>query len=62
MRCAPPCAHTAERSSSSTTVIGKLLACRYRSQFGFPYGWSGDIGSINRDFPMPFVKKDFKTL
>jgi len=24
---------------------------------GFPYGWSTDIGSMNRNFPMPFVKK-----
>jgi hypothetical protein len=24
---------------------------------GFPYGWSSDIGTINRNFPMPFVKK-----
>ncbi len=24
---------------------------------GFPYGWYGDIGKTNRDFPMPFVKK-----
>lgn len=24
---------------------------------GFPYGLSGEIGSINRDFPLPFVKK-----
>lgn len=24
---------------------------------GFPYGWYGDIGEMNRHFPMPFVKK-----
>jgi len=24
---------------------------------GFPYGWYGDIGEMNRNFPMPFVKK-----
>ncbi|MEI8174029.1 MAG: serine protease [Deltaproteobacteria bacterium] len=24
---------------------------------GFPYGWYGDIGELNRNFPMPFVKK-----
>jgi S1-C subfamily serine protease len=24
---------------------------------GFPYGWYGEIGSMNRNFPMPFVKK-----
>jgi hypothetical protein len=24
---------------------------------GFPYGWHTDIGKLNRDFPMPFVKK-----
>jgi S1-C subfamily serine protease len=24
---------------------------------GFPYGWSADIGKLNRNFPMPFVKK-----
>jgi S1-C subfamily serine protease len=24
---------------------------------GFPYGWHGDIGEMNRNFPMPFVKK-----
>lgn len=29
---------------------------------GFPYGWSGDIGSMNRNFPMPFVKKAIVSL
>lgn len=24
---------------------------------GFPYGMTGEIGALNRDFPMPFVKK-----
>ena len=24
---------------------------------GFPYGMTGEIGSLNRDFPLPFVKK-----
>lgn len=24
---------------------------------GFPYGMKGDVGSLNRDFPLPFVKK-----
>lgn len=24
---------------------------------GFPYGFSGDVGSLNRGFPMPLVKK-----
>jgi len=24
---------------------------------GFPYGYSGDVGSLNRGFPMPLVKK-----
>jgi len=24
---------------------------------GFPYGMVGEIGSLNRDFPLPFVKK-----
>ena len=24
---------------------------------GFPYGWYGEIGELNRHFPMPFVKK-----
>ena len=24
---------------------------------GFPYGWYGDIAKMNRNFPMPFVKK-----
>jgi hypothetical protein len=24
---------------------------------GFPYGWYGDLGEMNRNFPLPFVKK-----
>lgn len=24
---------------------------------GYPYGWFGNVGGLNRDFPMPFVKK-----
>ena len=24
---------------------------------GFPYAWSGDLGSTNQDYPLPFVKK-----
>ncbi len=24
---------------------------------GFPYGMSSEVGKLNRDFPMPFVKK-----
>lgn len=24
---------------------------------GFPYGMTGEIGQMNRDFPLPFVKK-----
>lgn len=24
---------------------------------GFPYGWQGDVGAFNNDFPLPYVKR-----
>lgn len=38
-------------------TVGNIIYGQDVYFLGFPYGMTGEIGQMNRDFPLPFVKK-----
>jgi hypothetical protein len=38
-------------------TIGGILLAQDAYFLGFPYGIGADVGELNRDFPVPFIKK-----